>query len=143
LHIVAAIISVGFNFSYIVWLRKGKLENEHLLFALKGIKLMDDWLANPSYILSLFSGLAMCYLNGIDLLTINWVSTSLFLFACLGIVGYGFYTPILSKQIRILKAEGSDSVSYRAIDKKQTMVGVLLFSLSLTILFMMVTKPSM
>ena len=36
IHVFAAIIAVGFNFSYIVWLVKGKMEKEHLLFSLKG-----------------------------------------------------------------------------------------------------------
>jgi len=58
----------------------------------------------------------------------------------MGIVGFGLYSPTLSRQIRILKEQGSGSAAYKAIDRRQTILGILLFTLALVILFIMVTR---
>ena len=42
LHILMAIAAVGFNASYAVWLVRARRHPEHLEFALKGVKFMDD-----------------------------------------------------------------------------------------------------
>ena len=61
LHILFAIIAVGFNASYAVWLVRGQRDPAHLAFAVKGVKFMDDYIANPCYLLLLLSGLAMAF----------------------------------------------------------------------------------
>jgi hypothetical protein len=142
-HVLVAIIAVGFNLSYVIWLVKGKMETSHLLFSLKGIKLMDDKIANPCYILALLSGLTLTYIAHYNILATPWIFYSLILFAFMGIVGFGFYSPTLSKQIKILQALGSDSAEYKAIDKKQTMLGIVLFTLALLIVAIMVIKPQL
>ena len=64
LHILFAIIAVGFNASYAVWLVRGQRDPAHLAFAVKGVKFMDDYIANPCYLLLLLSGLAMAFVAG-------------------------------------------------------------------------------
>jgi uncharacterized membrane protein len=142
IHILAAIIAVGSNLSYGVWLMKGKKQPEHLLFALQGIKLMDDRLANPSYIASLLTGLLMCYVGNLPILSITWLFYPLILFGLMGIIGLGLYTPTLSRQIKILQTEGAQSEAYLRIDKRQTILGMILFVLALIILAMMILKPN-
>ncbi|MCU0450809.1 MAG: DUF2269 domain-containing protein [Bernardetiaceae bacterium] len=142
IHIVAAIVAVGFNLSYIVWLVKGKAQPEHQLFALRGIKLMDDWLANPSYLLSLITGLLMAYVGNFNVLEIKWLLVSLSLFGLMGVVAFGFYTPALARQIRVWQQNGPQSAEYRRADQRQTVVGLLLFALALAIVAIMVLKPS-
>jgi len=141
-HVFAAIIAVGFNFSYIVWLVKGKMEKEHLLFSLKGIKLMDDRVANPCYGISLITGFAMAYIAGYNILAISWILYPLILFGIMGILAFGFYSPTLKKQIVVLEKSGSDSPEYKAIEKKQTVIGVTLFALAVAVVAIMVMKPS-
>jgi uncharacterized membrane protein len=141
IHILAAIVAVGFNLSYLVWLVKGKAQPDNLLFALRGIKFMDDWLANPSYLLSLATGLFMAYLGNFNLLEIKWLLVSLILFGFMGVVAYGFYTPALARQIRVLQASGPQSAEYRRAEQRQTWVGLLLFTLALALVALMVLKP--
>lgn len=141
LHVLFAIIAVGFNLSYVVWLVKGKIQDQHLLFALNGVKLMDDKIANPSYVLSFLSGLLLAYLGGFNVLTVSWLLIALILFAVMGIVGFGLYSPTLKKQIEVLQEKGSASEEYKVIDRKQTTLGVTLFILALTIVALMVLKP--
>jgi Predicted integral membrane protein (DUF2269) len=142
IHVFAAIIAVGFNFSYIVWLVKGKMEKEHLLFSLKGIKLMDDRVANPCYGLALITGFAMAYVAGYNILAVPWILYPLILFAIMGILAFGFYSPTLKKQIKIVEECGGDSSEYKAIEKRQMLIGGILFVLAVAVVAMMVIKPS-
>ena len=142
-HIFTAIIAIGFNLSYIVWLVRGKFEVSHLLYSLKGVKLMDDRIANPSYILSAISGLALAYVGGYNILNTGWIFYPIVLFILLGILGFGFYSPALSKLIRALEKYGSESPEYKKSDKKQTILGVILFTIALAIIAIMVLKPQL
>jgi|SRR5688572_1101049 len=141
IHVFSVIIAVGFNFSYIVWLVKGKIQKDHLLFALKGIKLMDDKVANPCYGLALITGFAMTYYGGYDILAVSWIFYPIILFSIMGILAFVFYSPALKKQIAILEKLGSESPEYKAIERKQTILGVILFTLAISIVAMMVMKP--
>src|SRR2546428_99754 len=50
LHVLLAIIAVGFNATYGVWLARVAREPVPTQsFVLKGIKRLDDWFANPAY----------------------------------------------------------------------------------------------
>ena len=141
-HVFAAIIAVGFNFSYIVWLVKGKMEKEHLLFALRGIKLMDDRVANPCYGLALITGFAMTYIAGYNILAVPWILYPLILFGIMGILAFGFYSPTLKKQIKIVEEYGGDSPEYKSVEKRQMLVGGILFVLAVSVIAIMVFKPS-
>jgi len=47
-HIISAIVAVGANVSYFVWFSRVKGEPQpEQVFALRGIKTLDAWLANP------------------------------------------------------------------------------------------------
>jgi uncharacterized membrane protein len=140
-HVFAAIIALGFNFSYIVWLVKGKMEKEHLLYSLKGIKLMDDWVANPCYGLSLITGFAMTYVAGYDILEVSWILYPLILFGIMGILAFGLYSPTLKKQIKFAEEFGGDSPEYVALEKRQMLIGGILFVLAVSIVAIMVIKP--
>ncbi len=49
LHIFFAIVAVGFNISYAVWLARAARTPQHLGLALRGVKFLDDYFANPCY----------------------------------------------------------------------------------------------
>ena len=140
-HVFSAIIAVGFNFSYIIWLVKGNMQKEHQLFALKGIKFMDDKVANPSYGIALMSGFAMTYYAGYDILETPWILYPIILFSIMGILAFLFYSPTLKKQISLLEKLGPNSPEYKAIEKKQLATGIILFVLAISIVAIMVTKP--
>ena len=62
LHILAAITAVGSNHTYGIWLTRAARNPEALPFTLRGIKLIDDRLANPAYGLLIITGLTMVFL---------------------------------------------------------------------------------
>lgn len=141
IHVFSVIIAVGFNFSYIIWMVKGKMEKDHLLFALKGIKFMDGRVANPCYGLILISGFTMAYIADYNIFSVTWIFYPLVLFGIMGILAFGVYSPTLKKQIILVENDGMDSPEYKAIEKKQMALGGVLFTLAVAIIAIMVIKP--
>jgi uncharacterized membrane protein len=68
-HVLLAIVAVGFNASYGIWLARAAREPAHLGHVLRGIKMLDDRFANPAYGLLLVTGLANVFIGGIPLTT--------------------------------------------------------------------------
>src|SRR5262249_53259431 len=106
------------------------------------IKLIDDRVANPAYVLLLLTGLAMAFVLPVPLST-PWLLTALVLFGILVLVGLAGYTPTLRRQIEVLDREGSQSPDYQALARRGTMLGVVLGVLAIAIVFLMVVKPGL
>jgi uncharacterized membrane protein len=140
LHVLAAIAAVGSNITYGIWIGRASRHPEALPFTLRGVKLIDDRLANPSYGLLLVTGLAMAFVLPFPLTT-PWLLTALALYAVLVLVGLLGYTPTLRRQIQALDAEGFDAPGYQALARRGTILGVILAVLVTIIVFLMVVKP--
>jgi len=142
IHILLAIIAFGFNATYGIWIARAQRNPEHLDFALRGVKILDDYFANPAYLLLLVSGLTMVFLVGY-MLTTFWILSALVLWFVAIVLGYAVYTPTLSRQIRVLAKEGPQSDEYRTLSTRGTVVGIILAVVVLLILVMMVFKPTL
>lgn len=140
-HVLLAIIAVGFNASYAIWLARSARDPTRESFALRTIKVLDDRFANPAYGLLLVTGLLMIWEADLPLSTF-WISTSIGIYAAVMLLGLGVYTPTLRKQIRALEEGGPESPDYRRLSNRGTMVGILLAIMVIVIVFLMVTKPT-
>jgi uncharacterized membrane protein len=141
-HILLAIVAVGFNATYGVWLARAARDPDHRLFALRGIKTLDDRFANPAYVLLILSGLAMVAVSGIPLGTF-WIAAALVLYAILVAVGLGFYSPILRRQISALESGGAGTATYQSLERRGTAIGIILAVVAVAIVVLMVTKPTL
>jgi uncharacterized membrane protein len=141
-HILLAIIAVGFNASYGIWLARAAKDPDHESFALRTIKVLDDRFANPAYGLLLVTGLLMVWQAEIPLSTF-WISTSIGIYAVVILLGLAVYTPTLRRQIRALEEQGPGSSDYRRLSTRGRIVGVLLAVLVIVIVFLMVSKPTL
>ncbi|HEV2239258.1 MAG TPA: DUF2269 family protein [Ktedonobacterales bacterium] len=141
LHVLAAITAVGFNATYSIWLTRAQRNPAHLDFALRGVKFMDDYVANPAYIFLLLSGLSMVAIGHYPLFSTFWLLAALILFIALAVIGFALYTPTLSGQIRALAAKGAESAEFRQLSTRGQMVGIALGVIVLTIVGLMVFKP--
>lgn len=140
IHILAAITAVGLNISYAIWLLRARREPAHTAFALKGIKFLDDRIANPAYGLLLLSGLLMVVLLPIPITTL-WIVIALVLYAVLVVLAITQYTPALRNQIKLAEAGDTTSAEFTRLAKRSQILGQSLAVIVLVILAMMVFKP--
>ena len=139
LHVVLAILAVGANATYAIWLARAEREPEHRLHVLRGVKLIDDRMANPAYALLAVTGFAMVFTAG-GFLQQTWLQIAIGLYATVIAVGLFGYTPTLRAQIASL-ASGGEPVAYARLAARGRLLGILLAIDVLAIVFLMVVKP--
>ncbi len=142
IHILAAILAVGLNISYTVWILRAQRDSAHTTFALKGIKFLDDRIANPAYGLLLLSGLLMVFLVPYPITTF-WIDVALVLYVVLVVLAISQYTPTLRKQIKLAEAGDTTSAEFTGLAKRSQILGQALGVIVLVILAMMVLKPNL
>src|SRR5262245_2897964 len=141
-HVVFAVVAVGFNATYGVWLARAAREPEHEAFTLRGVKFLDDRFANPAYALLLVTGLLMVWVGDLGLAQF-WIIAALVLYAVAVGLGLFVYTPTLRKQIAVLQASGASSAEFRSLSGRGRTLGIVLGVDVIVIVFLMVTKPTL
>lgn len=139
-HVLSAVVALGSNFTYSIWLSRARRNPEHLAYVLRTVQAIDNRVANPAYGLLLLTGLAMIAW-GPHAITERWIISSLVLYAVAIVLGIGFYTPALRRQIAAAETSGPESPEYQRAARRGTTVGVLVSVIVLAILFLMVVKP--
>ncbi|MBK5295517.1 MAG: DUF2269 family protein [Vicinamibacteria bacterium] len=141
LHVLLAITAVGFNLAYgLIIGRARKAGTAELTFALRTVKVMDDYVANPCYVLLLLTGVGMVHTSGYPW-ALMWIHGSMALLVVALVLGIGFYTPTLRKQIAILDSRGANDPEFVRLSKRGAMLGGILGVIVLVIVALMVYKP--
>lgn len=145
LHVLLAAIAVGFNASYGLIIGRARRAEDRddraLRFALGTIKVMDDYVANPCYVLLLVTGAAMVHVAGYPW-ALTWIWASLALLTALAVIGFGFYTPTLRRQIAALEAGGSAGEAFQRLSRAGAIQGGVLGVIVMVIIALMVFKPA-
>lgn len=141
LHVLLAITAVGSNISYGIWQGLAGPQPEHESFVLRGIKFIDDRVANPCYLLLLASGLLLAGWHWSY--TTHWIAAAIVLYVIVILFAFAVYSPALTRQIETLERDGRSSAAYRAVAIQATLRGIAVMVPILGILFMMVVKPSL
>lgn len=140
IHVLSAVIAFGANITYAFWLTRAEKNPEALTFTLRTVKIIDDWIANPAYVLLFPTGWWLASLAGWPL-TMPWILTALILYAVLSIVGLAIYSPTLKKQIALAESVGPESPEYKKVSFRSSAIGIFLNILALIIIYLMVAKP--
>jgi len=142
LHVLFAIIAVGYNASYGLWLaRAARQPGPTQLFTLQTIKFMDDRIANPLYGLLALTGLYMAFTAGYPLSTF-WIAAALVLYVIALIIAFAVISPNFRAALRALETEGAASEGYTRAMARGRVFGALIGLVVLAIVFMMVVKPT-
>ena len=102
IHILSAIVAVGANITYGVWNARVAGEPSHAAFTLKGIRFIDNRIANPAYGVLLLTGLVMVFMEW--KITDLWIIVALIAFIAIAVVGFAVFTPLLRNQITLADA---------------------------------------
>ena len=140
LHILFAIVAVGFNISYGIWQARAAREPEHTGYALRGIKFLDDRVANPAYGGLLVVGIILVLIGPYDFTTF-WVAVAIGLYVLMFVVAVFFYSPMLKLQIAAYETSGAQSDEFVRLGARGRVVGIVLAVLVLAIIVLMVVKP--
>lgn len=139
-HILAAITAVGSNFTYGVWAARASRDPQHLGFALRGIKLIDDRIANPAYGLLLVTGVIM-WLTTWPLGT-RWIISGLVLYALVAAVAARVISPAMRRQLAALDTQGPESPEVQRYAARLRGSGMFAAVVVIAIVFVMVFKPA-
>ena len=141
LHILFAIVAVGFNISYGIWQARAAREPEHMGYALRGIKFLDDRVANPSYAGLLVVGIILVIMGRYEFTTF-WVAVAIGLYVVMGAVAFFFYSPTLKRQIAAYETSGAQSDEFVRLGARGRAVGIVLAVLVIALIVLMVVKPA-
>jgi uncharacterized membrane protein len=142
LHIFLAILAVGFNVAYgLIIGRARRTGPAELRFALRTVRFMDDYIANPSYILLLVTGVAMVRVAGYPW-SLKWIHGSMALLVVLAVLGFAVYTPTLRTQLATLESRGPQDPEFLRLSKRASMLGGVIGVVVIAILYLMVFKPA-
>ena len=140
LHILLAIVAVGFNVSYGIWQARASRDTEHMGYALRGIKFMDDRIANPAYIGLAIVGVVLVLIGPYDFEDV-WVVVAIGLYVVMAVVGLALYSPTLKRQIAAYETDGAGSAEFSALTARSRMLGGVLALVVVAIIVLMVVKP--
>jgi uncharacterized membrane protein len=143
LHVCLAIMAIGYNASYgllIARARSGGIDGREMRFALRTVKFMDDYVANPCYALLLITGGAMVYVSGYPW-TLTWIYLSLALLILAFAIAIVLYSPTLRRQIEVLEASGPSDPEFLKLSTRGAAFGGILGVIVITIVALMVFKP--
>jgi uncharacterized membrane protein len=141
LHILTAIIAVGFNASYGVLLTRAAREPEHQLHVVRTVKVLDDRFANPGYAVLLATGIWMISISPYRI-SEPWIVIALVLYGLAVLGGALGYTPTLRREIGLLERGEGSSEEFRKLASRGQTIGILLAIDVVAIVFLMVTKPT-
>ncbi len=141
IHILSAIVAVGANITYGVWSVRSRREPAHLEYTIKGIRFLDNRIANPAYGVLFITGVLMVIVGGIGLKL--WVVVSVILFVAIAVLGFAYFTPLVRRQLALLDAGDASSPEFERLGRRNAMIGPILGLLVLIILGMMVFQPSL
>src|SRR4030088_107630 len=138
-HVLLAITAVGSNITYAVWNIRGAMAPQHLSFTLRGIKFLDNRVANPAYGLLLVTGLMLVAVGTWGLR--GWIISALILFVVLIVIAIGFYSRVTSRQIQVLETAGESSPAYQQLAGQARLYGIISGVIALALVFTMVVNP--
>jgi uncharacterized membrane protein len=142
-HVLSAIVAVGTNVTYFVWLAamKGRSQPEQS-FALQTIKALDSRLANPAYGILPLTGVILILVSDGIRLTTFWLIAAIGLYVLLGVIAAVFFAPSLRRQTELAATDGTVSTAYEAASRRTRTTGLLTMLPVAGILYLMVMKPT-
>lgn len=142
-HVASAIVAVGANLTYFVWLgaMRGRPQPAQS-FALATISKVDRRLANPAYGILPLTGVIMVLISPLGFTTF-WIAVAIGLYILVGAFAGGLFTPALRRLTVIVDSEGSHAAGYEEAVRAVTTRGILTMLPVGGILFLMVLKPTL
>lgn len=138
-HVAAAIVAVGANVTYAIWMSRAHRDRRHLVFAIETIRFLDRRLALPAYVLVLITGIAMVA-RGAYSFTTGWIVAAIALYVVAVVVGIVAFGPTVRRQLAEAKRDPM-SVAYQELARRNRQLTLVTLVVVGAIVVLMVTKP--
>jgi uncharacterized membrane protein len=138
-HVATAIVAVGANVTYAVWMSRAHRQRTNLVFVIETIRFLDRRLALPAYVLVLITGVAMV-VRGAYSFTTGWIVAAIGLYAVAVVVGIAAFAPAIRRQLAEAKRDPS-SQAYEDVARRTRLLTLVTLVVVGTIVALMVTKP--
>lgn len=141
-HVVSAIVAVGTNVTYFVFLRamRGRPQPEQS-FILGTITWLDSHLANPGYVVLPITGVAMVLVGDLGFTTF-WIAVAIGLYILVGVFAGVLFAPALRRLAEIVDAEDAGPTEYAAAWRRTGINGLVTMLPVAGILYLMVMQPT-
>jgi len=113
IHVVAAIVAVGTNLTYFVWLPRARKNPEQAASVLPGIVTLDRRLANPAYAVLPIAGILMVFDADLGFTTF-WILAAIILYVIVGLSAGILFGPSLRRQAQLATTGAEPAVYDRA-----------------------------
>jgi uncharacterized membrane protein len=141
-HVLSAIVAVGTNVTYFVWLAaiRGRPQPAQS-FALETISKVDRRLANPAYTVLPITGVIMVLISPLGFTTF-WIAVAIGLYVLVGVFAGALFVPAPRRLTALVNEEGSDAPGYAEAAGKVMTRGLVTMLPVAGIVFLMVVKPT-
>jgi uncharacterized membrane protein len=140
-HVVSAIVAVGSNVTYFVWLarlRKDSAAEPHIS---RGVRTVDARLANPAYVVLPVTGVLMVLDADLGF-TMFWIAAAIILYIAMGVIAGVLFGPALRSQVALAEAGDAGTVAYAEAVRRTTITGIVTMVPIAVIVYLMVLKPT-
>jgi uncharacterized membrane protein len=138
-HVAAAIVAVGANVTYAIWMSRAHRDRAHLVFVIETIRILDRRLALPAYVLVLTTGIVMVA-RGVYSFTTGWIVAAIALYVLAVVVGVVAFGPTVRSQLAEAKRDPS-SAAYAELARRNDILTLVTLAVVTAIVVLMVTKP--
>lgn len=139
-HVVAAIVAVGTNLTYFVWIRRSRGDSDHRAYVLNQIKFLDSSVALPAYIILPVTGVLMVFDADLGFGS-TWIAVSIGLYVAVVVIATAFFSPALRRESSLAGSGDLTTPAYARSSRRTTLTGVLTMVPVAAILYLMVMKP--
>lgn len=139
IHVLAAITAVGANLTYTYWMRYAGQDRDRLVWAMNGIRRLDNFITTPAYVVLLITGVLMVVGGAFSFQT-GWIIAAIALYVVVVVMGIALYSPALKRQIAEAETDPT-SPAYAEAARRTNMFGMITTAVVLVIVVLMVAKP--
>ncbi len=139
IHVASAIVAVGANVTFAIWMSRAHRDRDHLVFAIETIRVLDRRLANPAYVVVLISGVLMVA-RGAYSFTTGWITAAIALYFVAVVVGIVAFGPTVRRQLAEARRDLS-SPAYDELARTNDRLTFVTLAIVTVIVVLMVTKP--
>jgi uncharacterized membrane protein len=138
-HVASAIVAIGANVTYAIWMSRAHRDRAHLVFVIETIRFLDRRLALPAYGLVLLTGIVMVA-RGVYSFTTGWIAAAIGLYLVAVVVGIVAFSPTIRRQLAEARRDAS-SPAYAELAHRNKVLTLVTLTVVGAIVVLMVTKP--